>query len=304
MLSSSGQSNRSAQRSSSVGSLTHSVSGAAIVVDGDASRLEQVAGNLLTNAAKYTEPGGRVAVSLSYRDGEAVLRVHDSGIGISPELLPSIFDLFVQGHQTLDRARGGLGIGLTLVKRLVEMHGGSVAALSDGPGRGAEFVVRLPAALQEPAVVPTDVPQRRRERAVSARVLIVEDNADAAGSLMMLLQLLGLHVQVATDGLSAIAAARTFSPDVMLIDIGLPQMSGYDLAAQIRRDEQLRHTTLVALTGYGRHERPAAGVRRRIQLPSGEAARHGKVRARRGADCAGQGRGALTPPVVPARGRS
>jgi PAS domain S-box-containing protein len=232
------------------------------IVDGDATRLEQVVGNLLTNAAKYSEPGGQVTATVEPVDGSVVLRVTDSGMGIPPELLPRIFNLFVQGEQALDRARGGLGIGLTLVKKLVDLHGGTVEAHSDGPGRGAEFVVRLPATtrdLSAPAAGAAGVPAVR----AATRVLIVEDNADAAESLVLLLEVLGLRVRAVGDGPTALQAARANPPDVMLVDIGLPGMSGYEVAQQIRQDPQLRGTVLVALTGYGqeedRHRALAAG---------------------------------------------
>ncbi|HSP99333.1 MAG TPA: PAS domain S-box protein, partial [Candidatus Dormibacteraeota bacterium] len=221
-------------------------------VVGDPLRLEQVVGNLLTNAAKYSDPGGHVAVAVEQADGTAVVRVSDAGIGIAPDLLPRVFDLFVQGEQALDRSRGGLGIGLTLVKKLVDLHRGRVEAHSEGLGRGAEFVVRLPADDGAPQPSPS-LPAGPMHRA-GARVLIVEDNADAAESLMMLLEVLGFDVRAAGDGTAALAAARADRPDVMLIDIGLPGMSGYDLAAQIRADPTLRGVVLVALTGYGQEE--------------------------------------------------
>jgi CheY-like chemotaxis protein len=219
----------------------------------DSARIEQVIGNLLTNAAKYTEPEGSVTVSLGHVDGQAVLRVHDTGIGIAPELLPRVFDLFVQAKQAADRPRGGLGIGLTLVKQLVEMHGGRVEAKSDGLGCGAEFTVRLPATVRTQEVSSTNVLQRPRPGA-DRRVLIVEDNVDAAESMVMLLELLGLRVRAVGDGVAALEAARANPPDVMLIDIGLPGMDGYELAQHLRREEKLRDITLVALTGYGQEE--------------------------------------------------
>jgi PAS domain S-box-containing protein len=233
--------------------LTLSRSPRSIELHGDATRLEQVVGNLLANAVRYTEPGGTVTVTLEYADHQAILRVRDTGIGIAPELLNRIFDLFVQAEQALDRRPGGLGIGLTLVKALVEMHGGQVTAHSEGVGRGAEFTVRLPATMreQQPSPEPA-LPQP--VRTATARVLIVEDNADAAESLMMLLELLGLRVRIAADGPAALEAARANVPDVMLIDIGLPGMNGYELAQQIRQDATLRGVTLVALTGYGYEE--------------------------------------------------
>jgi len=225
-----------------------------IEVDGDPARLEQVLGNLLMNAAKFTEPAGQVTIGLEYEDGWGVLRVRDTGIGIAPELLPRIFELFVQADQALDRTRGGLGIGLTVVKQLIEMHAGAVEAHSAGIGRGAEIVVRLPATIGAAQVARTVAAAPPVRRTVKARVLIVEDNADAAESLMMLLELLGLRVRVAHDGFAALVAACANPPDVMLIDIGLPEMDGYELAQRIRQEPALRDVTLVALTGYGREE--------------------------------------------------
>jgi two-component system CheB/CheR fusion protein len=212
-----------------------------------------VIGNLLSNAATYTEPGGRITVTLEHDGDQAVLRVRDTGIGISAEMLPRVFDLFAQADQALDRSQGGLGIGLTLVKQLVELHGGEVEAHSDGLNRGAEFVVRLPAVVHEKkAAAPASGPGAGDHG--RARVLIVEDNADAAESMLLLLELLGHHVRVAGDGPSALEAARANPPDVMLVDIGLPGMDGYELARHVRQDEHLRRVILVALTGYGREE--------------------------------------------------
>ncbi|MDX2165535.1 MAG: PAS domain S-box protein [Deltaproteobacteria bacterium] len=221
-------------------------------VDGDATRLEQVVGNLLTNAAKYTEAGGRVTVSIAEDDGAVVLRVRDTGMGMSRELLPRIFTLFVQGEQALDRARGGLGIGLTLVKKLVDLHGGTVEAHSEGPGQGAEFVVRLPRVSADSVPARCATPAARFGN--GTRVLIVEDNSDAAESLTLLLEALGLRVRAVGDGPAALAAAHGDPPDVMLVDIGLPGMSGYEVAERVRQDPALRDTVLVALTGYGLEE--------------------------------------------------
>jgi PAS domain S-box-containing protein len=222
-----------------------------IRVDGDATRLEQVVVNLLNNAAKYTTRAGRIEVVVERQGDVAVLRVRDDGVGIGREMLGRVFDLFAQAEGALDRAQGGLGIGLTVVRRLVELHGGRVEALSDGPGKGAEFVVRLPA-------LPVASEERRALRRlgdgatdVRVRVLIVEDNPDAADSLMMLLDLLGHDVRVVHDGLSALEAVTTKTPDVMLVDIGLPGIDGYELARRIRQRPDLAHVVLVALTGYG-----------------------------------------------------
>jgi signal transduction histidine kinase/ActR/RegA family two-component response regulator len=238
--------------------LGHSVAvlalpGNEVQVDGDSTRLEQVIVNLISNAAKYTEPGGRITLTAEHRGNEVVLHVRDQGMGIAPEMLPRVFDLFAQADRALDRTQGGLGVGLTVVKRLVELHGGRIEAYSEGVGKGAEFVVRLPAtvvAAQESRAVSSSEDVRRSP----ARVLLVEDNADAAESLVMLLELLGHRVRVVNDGQTALDVARANVPDVMLVDIGLPGMDGYEVARQVRQDPKLRHALLVALTGYGRDE--------------------------------------------------
>jgi two-component system, chemotaxis family, CheB/CheR fusion protein len=237
-------------------SLTLSLPAEALHLEADAARLEQAVGNLLGNAAKYTDPGGTITLTAE-RDGEqAVVRVRDNGIGIAPEVLPNVFDPFAQGTRSLERAQGGLGIGLTLVRRIVELHGGTVDAASPGIGGGAEFVIRLPAL---PPGANEAVAQRRESARPSrpqrpARVLVAEDNPDAAESLVMILELLGHHVRVVPDGPAVLAAARANVPDLMLIDIGLPGMNGYDVARAIRRDPELKHLVLVALTGYGQPE--------------------------------------------------
>jgi two-component system CheB/CheR fusion protein len=230
-----------------------SLPGVEIQVDGDATRLEQLIGNLLANAAKYTDPGGRVTVTVTREGDEAVLRVRDNGIGIAPDMLPRVFDLFAQADRALDRAEGGLGIGLTVVKRLVELHGGQVEVRSDGLERGAEFVVRLPAArVARAGLAPT--PSADGSRPARARILIVEDNRDAAESLTMLLELLGHHVRAVHDGATALEVGAANVPDVMLVDIGLPGMDGYELARRVRGHPALEKVVLVALTGYGRDE--------------------------------------------------
>jgi PAS domain S-box-containing protein len=223
-------------------------------VEGDLTRLVQVVLNLLTNAAKYTDEGGTIHVRTANEDGAAVVRVRDTGMGIPPDLLPHVFDLFVQGDRSLDRAEGGLGIGLTLVQRLVELHGGSVEATSEGPGRGSEFVVRLPIAsatleedrrLAEVKTVTTSTPRR---------VLIVDDNRDFANSLVMLLRMAGHEATAVYDGSAALSAAREFKPHAVLLDIGLPGASGYEVARALRDAAELAPLTLIALTGYGRDE--------------------------------------------------
>jgi PAS domain S-box-containing protein len=227
-------------------------------VDADPARIEQVFVNLVTNAAKYTEPGGRIEVEMRRERTDAVLAVRDSGIGIAPDMLRRVFDLFAQAERGLDRAQGGLGIGLTIVKRVVELHGGRVEARSDGVGRGAEFVVRLPAlpATPETAAAPASSP---RESA-RARILVVEDNVEAAETLVMLLEVLGHEVHVAHDGPAALELARAKTPRVLLVDIGLPGMDGYEVARRAREDPRLRGAVLFALTGYGRDEDRAAAL--------------------------------------------
>jgi CheY-like chemotaxis protein len=230
-----------------------------IHVEADAARLEQAVANLLANAAKYTDPGGTVTVSAE-RDGEhAVIRVRDNGIGIAPDVLPRVFDLFAQGERSLDRAQGGLGIGLTLVRRIVELHGGTVEATSAGVGQGAEFTIRLravPAGIDVAAAKLVPVPREHHP----ARVLMVEDNPDAAESLVMILELLGHHVRVVHDGAAALDAGRANVPDIMLVDIGLPGMNGYEIARAVRGDPALKHVVLVALTGYGRPDDKAEAM--------------------------------------------
>ena len=219
-----------------------------LVVDADPTRLAQIIGNLLQNAVKFTNSGGRVRVSVeSGNAGDAVLRVQDDGIGLSREMLPKLFQPFTQADESLHRSIGGLGLGLALVKGLAELHGGTVEARSDGPGRGAEFTVRLPAtALYERAAErrPPAPPPRRR------RVLIIEDNLDAAETLRLVLEMGDHEVTVAYDGRAGIEKVRAFHPDLVLCDIGLPEMDGYAVARAIRADPALASTELVAVTGY------------------------------------------------------
>jgi CheY-like chemotaxis protein len=218
----------------------------------DPIRLEQVLVNLLTNAAKYTPSGGRIRLSADLVDDQVVLRVRDNGAGIPPEVLPRIFDLFAQGYRTLDRSEGGLGVGLTIVKRLVELHGGSIAAWSDGPGEGSEFTVRLPATEVPPPAPP--VPSARPERLEKPRILIVDDNRQLTAGLARLLTALGHGVETAHDGPEGIEAARSYRPDVILLDIGLPNMDGYEVARRLRREEDLRDVLIIAISGYGQEE--------------------------------------------------
>jgi PAS domain S-box-containing protein len=228
--------------------------GEPVHVAGDAARLEQVVINLVDNALKYTPPGGTVTVTTERAGASAVLRVRDTGRGISPEILARVFDLFVQEPQPLDRTRGGLGLGLALVKRLVELHGGTVAATSEGPDRGSEFTVRLPA-LSHPAMDGEREGSPGEPAAARARrVLIVEDGADARESLRLLLEQGGHLVETAGDGPSGLLALAAFRPEIALIDIGLPGLDGYTLAEAARRQPETRDIRLVALTGYGQSE--------------------------------------------------
>ncbi len=223
-------------------------------VDGDPTRLVQSIGNLMHNAHKFTGPGGRIAVSLKpAADGEtAHITVADTGIGIERAMLRHIFDVFRQAEQGLDRSRGGLGLGLTLVRGLVRLHGGDVEADSAGPGRGATFTITLPVAAEEPVTAPAIAPSPNVAR--KQRILLIEDNRDAAETLHMMLGLEGHDVDVAHTAQAGLARARDFRPDMILCDIGLPEVDGYQVVRSIRQDPQLAATFTVALTGYGREE--------------------------------------------------
>ena len=230
--------------------LTVSMPGGPMLVNADSTRLEQVIVNLLGNAAKFTGPGGDIAIAVAAEGNDALtIRVTDNGRGIAPALLPRVFDMFTQGSLALDRTDGGLGIGLTVAHRLVAMHGGTIGVRSDGPGCGSEFTVTLPrtagaAANDSPAHPPRELAPRR--------ILIVEDHADAAEMLALLLTAQSHQVRVESNGHGALVAAAEFSPDVMLVDVGIPGMSGYDLAERIRSNRALDHVLLIAVTGYGR----------------------------------------------------
>ena len=240
-----------------------------IYVAGDAVRLTQVFANLLNNAAKYTNHGGLITIASRREDGTAVISVRDNGIGISPNLLAQVFDMFMQVDRSTRRSQGGLGIGLTLVKSLVAMHGGSVEARSEGPGLGSEFIVRLP--LLEESSLPAEV-TRRIAPLPQRRILIVDDSRDGGESLAMLLRVLGAEVALAHSGRQALECVTSFQPDVVLLDIGMPGMDGYEVARRIRSNPANRRMQLIALTGCGQDEdrqrSAAAGFNHHLVKPA------------------------------------
>jgi len=217
-------------------------------VDGDSTRLEQITSNLIDNALKYTPGGGRIEVRTWTENDDVVLSVRDTGVGIAADLLPHVFDVFVQGASTLDRSQGGLGIGLSLVRRMAELHGGGIEAESKGPGGGSTFTLRLPRiehlAAQAPA--PAAAPEHGKPS-----VLLIEDNDDGREMMAMMLGVYGYQVEAAADGLLGLAAAERFQPDLALVDIGLPGIDGYEVARRLRADPATRDIKLIALTGYG-----------------------------------------------------
>jgi CheY-like chemotaxis protein len=225
-----------------------------LVVDADEVRLTQVVSNLLTNAARYTPPGGRIEVTAARENGQVELAVSDNGTGIDANLLPHVFDMFVQGPRGADRTQGGLGLGLSLARSLTELHGGTVAAHSDGPGHGSTFTVRLPASGRpvRPAV-PAGVPPWGTAD-FAQRVLVVDDNRDAAEMLSVVLSRAGHEVEIAGDALQALHAADTFRPQVAILDIGLPVMDGYTLGKEMRARLGAATPILIALTGYGQDQ--------------------------------------------------
>jgi two-component system, chemotaxis family, CheB/CheR fusion protein len=230
----------------------------ALYVEGDLVRLTQVVSNLLNNASKYTGDGGSIQLAVHAVDAQVEISVTDDGVGIAPEMLPRVFDLFAQGDKTLDRAQGGLGLGLTLVRSLVELHGGSVEARSAGQGRGSQFLVRLPLLDVPPPQPRVEEPGAAARPRHTRRVLVVDDNVDSAESLAMILSLEGHEVRVAHAGEGALETAAQFLPEVVVLDIGLPGMSGYDVARHLRGRRESADALLIALTGYGG---PEAAVR-------------------------------------------
>jgi signal transduction histidine kinase len=240
-----------------------------VFVAGDAMRLTQVFSNLLNNAAKYTNHGGHITVTIDHAGDQAVVSVKDDGIGIAPGLLSSVFDMFMQVDRSTRRAQGGLGIGLTLVKSLVGMHGGKVEARSDGPGLGSEFIVRLPL-IKATAAQPEAT--RQVQPLPARRILIVDDSRDGGESLSVLLRVLGADVSLVHSGRAALQAVESFRPDVVLLDIGMPGMDGYEVARRIRANSVNRGIMLIALTGWGQDEdrqrSAAAGFNHHLVKPA------------------------------------
>jgi PAS domain S-box-containing protein len=222
-----------------------------VLVHADRTRLAQVFSNLLGNAAKFTQRGGRIRLTSERSDGHIVVHVQDNGIGIAPAMLPRIFDMFVQADRSLERTESGLGIGLTLVKRVVELHGGTVEARSGGAGQGSDFLVRIPIDSAVPAVKREPGADEAKPHIKSVRVLVADDNEDAVRSLAMMLRAMGHEVHMARDGAEVLEAAAAIMPSLILMDIGMPRMNGYDAARRIREQPWGRGITLVALTGWG-----------------------------------------------------
>jgi signal transduction histidine kinase len=219
----------------------------------DAARLEQIVLNLLTNAAKYTESGGRIWLTANREGKQVVIRVRDNGIGIAPEKLPEMFRLFSQGDRSLARSEGGLGIGLTIVQKLTEMHGGSVDAQSNGPGQGSEFIIKLPLA-RTSKEASAKAQRGPLPSGKGSRILIVDDNMDTARGMVRLLKLLGNDAIAVHDGRAAVETAHAFRPDFVLLDIGLPILNGYQVAALLRENDLHKHTVIIAVSGYGQDE--------------------------------------------------
>ncbi|GAC1469822.1 MAG: hypothetical protein NVSMB9_14140 [Isosphaeraceae bacterium] len=234
--------------------LTVSFQHGSLWLEADPTRLEQVFVNVLANAAKYTQPCGRIQISAAREEGHNVIRVQDNGVGIPPSQIPRMFELFAQGDRSIARSEGGLGIGLTLVKALVESHLGTVTAFSEGEGRGSLFVLRLPA-VSPPASEPVKVPATRaRGVTIGRRVLVVDDNIDTVKGMAKLLKILGHEVWTAQSGPEAITVAKEQCPEVILLDLGLPVMDGYEVAASLRKEKDLTEMVIIAVSGYGQEQ--------------------------------------------------
>jgi PAS domain S-box-containing protein len=234
--------------------LTVSIPMRPLLIKGDPTRMEQVVTNLLNNATKYTETGGQIRVNAEKVGTQVVIKIRDSGIGIDPEALPYIFDLFVQPVRRVDRSGAGLGLGLALVKKIVDLHGGTVEASSAGVGQGSEFVVCLPCVRQTQIQTESNVNLEAQGAETPMRILVADDNVDSADCLARLLKIAGHELRVAYDGPTALALATNFQPKVILLDIGLPGLSGYEVAQRIRQNSETKNATLVAITGWGQPE--------------------------------------------------
>jgi len=262
--------------------LTVAIRAPGLHVDGDPDRLAQVFSNLLLNAAKYTDAGGRITLSLERDNGEAIVTVQDNGIGIPPHALEQVFDMFAQVRSHEVRGTEGLGIGLSLVRTLVQMHNGTVSAFSEGPGLGARICVRLPiaTATDTPDIAPSPAPRNRGQR-----ILVVDDNTDAAASLALLLKMEDHEVCTAADGVEAIECARTFEPQIIFMDLAMPRLDGLEAARRIRGLPQGEHVRIVALTGWGqeadRQRTRAAGMDAHLTKPVSLDALHSVLRGSR-----------------------
>jgi signal transduction histidine kinase/CheY-like chemotaxis protein len=250
--------------------LTVSMTDSDLWCEADPIRLEQMLVNLLNNAAKYTDPGGHISLIARQNGNKISLKVKDDGVGIPPARIPAMFELFVQGDQNLARVEGGLGIGLAIVKRIAELHGGTASAFSEGPGKGSEFTVRLPVAAPPAPSAPAANEQRGLPTGQTVRVLIIEDNPQTADSLSRLLRLCGHEIRTAQDGAAAITEALAFRPECILLDIGLPVMDGYQVADQLRRSG-FADTRIIAISGYGhesdRERSRSAGIDHHLVKP-------------------------------------
>jgi PAS domain S-box-containing protein len=231
--------------------LSLSVPSEPVWLQADPARLEQVVVNLLNNAAKYTDEGGRIRLTVQQEGDQVVLRVRDSGVGIAGDLLPRIFDLFAQADRSLDRSQGGLGIGLSLAQRLVELHRGTIEAHSEGLGKGSEFSVRFPVLLSEAVQLPAASTETVEQPEPAGRVLVVDDSVDAADTIALILEVSGYEVRTAYTAQTALEAAIAYRPTIVLLDIGLPDMDGYEVARRLRQHPEMKQVQLVALTGYG-----------------------------------------------------
>jgi CheY-like chemotaxis protein len=240
-------------------------------VEGDLTRLAQVVSNLLNNAAKYTSPGGHIRLTVRRQNGHADIEVADNGLGIDADMLPRVFDLFTQADRHLDRSQGGLGIGLALVSKLVEMHGGTSRAVSEGRDKGSIFTVSLPLIDEQGAAIGKGLQKTQKKTMAPMKVLIVDDNIDSAQTSLWMLDLMGHKGTLAHEGVRALEIARDLKPDVVLLDIGMPGMDGYEVCRQLRRMPEMKNKTVIAQTGWGqesdRQKAFAAGFDHHITKP-------------------------------------